>query len=317
MTTGTYTPAVLPSKLIANLVDSYWDTKGGSVPKPMILEKPAPEYQRVDTRNMGDNILFSMEGLREEYITIGFQHRTINADVMAQMNVFSSRQRFYDMAEEVRRIIFSKQFTPTDTLLDGFESYADSTALNVVWSSAANSTLTLRTDTRKYGTNSMRSVISGGNGDIYRAFPTYMHGTTAWDLRPYPHQLKRVTFFAKIDSSTDTIGVTLRSSANRSGLYRTWNVAIDSTAWTEYNVNLTASASASAGTWNPASIDEIAFTNLANGRTFDFDHIDLSTTDFQMLQYTGLRENTNNFQYFQGDVRATYRTHGEPISVLS
>ena len=52
MTTGTYTPAVLPSKLIANLVDSYWDTKGGSVPKPMILEKPAPEYQRVDTRNM-------------------------------------------------------------------------------------------------------------------------------------------------------------------------------------------------------------------------------------------------------------------------
>ena len=80
---------------------------------------------------------------------------------------------------------------------------------------------------------------------------------------------------------------------------------------------MTASASASAGRWNPASIDEIAFTNLANGRTFDFDHIDLSTTDFQMLQYTGLRENTNNFQYFQGDVRATYRTHGEPISVLS
>ena len=77
MTTGTYTPAVLPSKLIANLVDSYWDTKGGSVPKPMILEKPAPEYQRVDTRNMGDNILFSMEGIREEYITVAFQHLSL------------------------------------------------------------------------------------------------------------------------------------------------------------------------------------------------------------------------------------------------
>ena len=60
MTTGTYTPAVLPTKLIANLVDSYWDTKGGSVPKPMILEKPAPAYQRVDTLNMVDNIIFSM-----------------------------------------------------------------------------------------------------------------------------------------------------------------------------------------------------------------------------------------------------------------
>ena len=317
MTTGTYTPAVLPTKLIANLVDSYWDTKGGSVPKPMILEKPAPAYQRVDTRNMGDNIIFSMEGIREEYITIGFQHRTINADVMAEMNVFTSRQRFYDIAEEIRRIIFSKQFTPTDTLLDGFEGYANNTALAAVWGSVANAALTVNTGTRKYGTNSMRAVISGGNGDIYRAFPTYMHGEAAWDLRPYPHQLKRITFSAKIDSSTDTIGVTLRSSANRSGLYRTWNINISSTAWTEYNVNLTATASASAGTWDPTAIDEIAFTNLANGRTFDFDHIDLSTTDFQMLQYTGLRENTNNFQYFQGDVRATYRTHGEPISVLS
>ena len=65
MTTGTYTPAVLPSKLIANLVDSYWDTKGGSVPKPMILEKPAPEYQRVDTRN----ILLCQKILRPKFLT--------------------------------------------------------------------------------------------------------------------------------------------------------------------------------------------------------------------------------------------------------
>tara|TARA_R110000824_G_scaffold52538_1_gene145598 strand:+ start:1355 stop:2308 length:954 start_codon:yes stop_codon:yes gene_type:complete len=317
MTSLTYTPATLPSELLANLVDSYWDTKGGNVPKPIIIEKPTPQYQRIDTRNAGDTIVFSMEGFREEYITIAYQHRDLSADVMAQVNVFTSRQRFYDYIEEIRRIIFAKRFNPTDLLLDGFEGYADSTALNVTWSSAANSTLTLRTDLRKYGTNAMRAVVSGGAGDIYRGFPTYMHGTESFTLQPYPRRLGQVRFFAKIDSGSDTIGVTLRDASNRSGLYRTWNVSIASTSFIEYNVNLGATASSSAGTWDPTLIDEIAFTDLANGRTFDFDHINLATTEFQALLYSGYTEKTNNFQYFQGDLKATYRNVGVPIEVLS
>jgi len=317
MTSLTYTPATLPSELLANLVDSYWDTKGGNVPKPIIIEKPTPQYQRIDTRNAGDTIVFSMEGFREEYITIAYQHRDLSADVMAQVNVFTSRQRFYDYIEEIRRIIFAKRFNPTDLLLDGFEGYADSTALNVTWSSAANSTLTLRTDLRKYGTNAMRAVVSGGAGDIYRGFPTYMHGTESFTLQPYPRRLGQVRFFAKIDSGSDTIGVTLRDASNRSGLYRTWNVSIASTSFIEYNVNLGATASSSAGTWDPTLIDEIAFTDLASGRTFDFDHINLATTEFQALLYSGYTEKTNNFQYFQGDLKATYRNVGVPIEVLS
>ena len=317
MTTLAYTPSALPSQLLANMVESYWDTRGGNIPKPMIAEKPLPQYQRVDARNMGDTILFQLDGFREEYITIAYQHRALYADISAEFNVFTSRQRFYDMIDEVRRIIFSKQFTPTDILLDGFEGYSDSTALNSTWSSAANATLTLRTDTRKYGTNAMRAVISGGNGDIYRAFPTYMHGTTEWNLRPYPQRLKKITFYAKIDSGSDVIGVTLRDASNRSGLYRTWNVTVDSTDWTSRTVNLSSTANASAGTWDPTLIDEIAFTNLANGRTFDIDHIDIATTEFQMLEYRSFTENTNNFQYFQGTLKAQYRAHGEGVSQLS
>ncbi|MAE81667.1 MAG: hypothetical protein CMB80_02940 [Flammeovirgaceae bacterium] len=317
MTTLAYTPAALPSQLLANIVESYWDTRSGNIPKPMIAEKPLPEYQRIDARNMGDTVLFQLDGFREEYITIAYQHRALYADVSAEFSVFTSRQRFYDTIEEVRRIIFSKQFKPTDILLDGFEGYADSTALNVVWSSAANSTLTLRTDTRQYGTNAMRAVISGGNGDIYRGFPTYMHGTTAWTLRPYPERLKKIAFYAKIDSSTDTIGVTLRDASNRSGLYRTWNVLINSTDWKGYSVNLSATADASAGTWDASLIDEIAFTNLATGRTFDIDHIDLATTEFQFLQYISFNEKVDNFQYFQGTLKAQFRSHGEPVSQLS
>jgi len=317
MTTLPYAPATLPSQLFANLVDSYWDTHGGNVPKPMILERPAPQYQRIDTRNMGDTVVFSMEGFREEYITIAYQHRDLSADVMAQLNVFTSRQRFYDYVEEIRRIIFAKRFNPTDFLLDGFEGYADSTALNVAWSSVANTTLTLNTGARQYGTNSMRAVVSGGAGDAYVGFPTYMHGTETFDLQPHPRRLGQIRFYAKIDSGSDTIGVTLRDASNRSGLYRTWNVSVAATTFTGYSVNLSNTANASAGTWDPTLIDERAFTDLATGRTFDFDHIDLATTEFQAILYSGYNEKVDNFQYFQGDLRATYRNVGATVSNLS
>ena len=62
-------------------------------------------------------------------------------------------------------------------------------------------------------------------------------------------------------------------------------MTIDSTNFIEKVVNIDTAASSSAGTWNPALIDEIAFTSLAANRTFDIDHIDLSTREFQFFQY--------------------------------
>ena len=94
-------------------------------------------------------------------------------------------------------------------------------------------------------------------------------------------------------------------------------MTVDSTDWTSRTDNLSSTANASAGTWDPTLIDEIAFTNLANGRTFDIDHIDIATTEFQMLEYRSFTENTNNFQYFQGTLKAQYRAHGEGVSQLS
>ena len=313
MTSLTYTPRFRSSELITNLVDSYWDTKGGNVPKPTIIEKPYEDAQRLDIRNTGDHCIVSLEGVTENFITLGFQHLEVEANILVEFNTFTSRQRMYDHIEEVRRILLAKRFDPTDYLLDGFEGYADSTAVNATWGDTTdNSTMTLLTSARKYGTNSMRIVVgSGGAGEAYRAFPT------TFTVKPYPRRLQQVKFFAKIDSSSDVIGVTLRDASNRAGLYRTWNVTVDSTSFTEFIVDITATASASNGTWDATLIDEIAFTNLATGRTFDIDHIDFATTEFQMLEYKSFRENTNNFQYFQGTLKAQYRSHGEAVSQLS
>ena len=312
MTTLTYSPRFRSSELVANLVDSYWDTKGGTVEKPVIIEKPYEQSQRLDIRNTGNHILVSLEGVQENFITIGYQNLTVEASMLVEFNTFTSRQMLYDHIDEVRRILLAKRYDPTDYLLDGFEGYANDAALRAIWGdTTTNSTLSLLDSDRKYGTNSMRATISGGAGEVYRGFPT------TFTIKPYPRRLQQIKFFAKINSGSDVIGVTLRDASNRSGLYRTWNVTIDNTsAFEERIVNINTAASSSAGTWDPALIDEIAFTSLRSGKTFDFDHIDLSTSEFQFLEYTGFKENTNNFQFWSAELRARLRAHGESVAEL-
>jgi len=312
MTTVTYSPRFRSTELMVNLLDSYWDTKGGLVPKPVIIEKPYETAQRLDIRNTGNHVIVSLEGITENFITIGFQNLVIEAAMLFEFNTFTSRQSMYDQIDEVRRILLIKRFEPDDFLLDGFEGYSNDAALQAIWGdTTTNSTPSLLTSARKYGTNSMRVVVgSGGNGEVYRGFPT------TFTVKPYPRRLQQIKFFAKIDSGSDVIGVTLRDASNRSGLYRTWNATVNTTTFSEFLISINTTAASSAGTWDATLIDELAFTSLAANRTFDIDHIDLSTREFQFVEYKGFKENTNNFQYFSTELRASMRSHGEAVPVL-
>jgi len=311
--TLTYTPEGRPSQLLRDLLSTYWDARtGGEITKPIIIERPLPEFQRVDTRNAGDTIIVSMEGTSEKLIHIGFKNREIESSMALDFNVFTSRQRLYDMIQETRRIIFAKQHEPNDYLLDGFDAYANTTALRAVWTAETNTTATLLTSARQFGINSMRLVQSGGVGGVYMALPA----TTSLIPRPYPDRLRQIRFYVKIDSGTATVGVRLRDASNRAGLYREWTVTIDSTAFAKKIVDFSDTPTSSAGTWNSSLIDEVAFTSLDNNRTIDIDHIDLSTTEFQFLEYGGYEETLDTFNYFGGRMRATYKSVGDAVDVL-
>ena len=121
MTTQTYVPGTRPSQLVTNLLDSYWDTRSGSIPKPTIIETPYADAQRIDLRNTGDHCLVSLAGTTESFITLGMQHRIFEANIDIDLNTFTSRERMYDHMDEIRRILFAKRKDPTDFLLDGFE----------------------------------------------------------------------------------------------------------------------------------------------------------------------------------------------------
>lgn len=306
-----YSPEPQPTQLLRDLLLTYWDIRtGGEIPIPTIIEKPTPDYQRIDLRNDGDVILISNVGFQERPITIAFQHREITVDMLVEIKNCTSRQRMYDIVQEVRRIIFSKQHEPDDYLLDSFESYADTTALLVAWSDGTGfSTITLDTAERKFGDNSMQVVVAGGVGEAFIALPD----DTVLVPRPYPERLQKVRLYAKVDSGSPVIGVTLRDASNRTGLFRTWDVTVNSTSFSSYTVDFSTSPDSEAGTWDVSLIDEIAFTSLDTGRTFEFDHIELVTEEFQFLQYNGYIENTETFDYWEAEIRASFRSTGDPV----
>lgn len=310
-----YTPEPRPSQLLRDLLLTNWDIRtDGSIPRPIIIEKPPPDYQRADIRNEGDHIWVSLEGFQERPLTIAFGHREITTDMLMHCSVFTSRQRLYDYINEVRRIIYTKQHNPDDYLLDGFESYADSTALNVVWAdTTGNSTITLDTGESQFGNQGMQVVTAGGDGEVYRALPFASTNDIPLVPQPFPGRLRRVRFFAHVDSGSPVIGVTLRDASNRTGLFRTWNVTITGTSFVEYRVDFDDTADDSTGVWDESLIDEIAFTSIDSGRTLDIDHIDLSTEEFQFIQYNGYEEMVEDFEFFEADIRASFRSHGDVV----
>jgi len=311
--TLTYTPEGRPTQLLRDLLLSYWDVRtNNEIPTPTILEVPLPNFQRVDVRNEGDTILVSLEGLEEQLIHIGFKNRQITASMQMQFNVFTSRQRLYDMIREARRIIFSKQHQPTDYLLDDFDSYADNAAIRAVWTAGANTTVNIDTSSKQFGTKSMSAVVSGGVGEVSRALPA----ATILIPRPYPDRLRYITFYGKINTGTDTIGVRLRDASSNNALHRTWDISVDST-FSKYVIDLSGTPSATAGTWNSSLIDELAFTGIDNSKTLNVDHIDLATAEFDFLEYQGYAEDTATFNYFSGTMTADFRNVGEPVDELS
>lgn len=103
-----YTPEPIPSLMIKQLLDTEWDeTLQQKIPKPHIID--VGENIRVDIK-LGDSprdwIEVSLSNSGEREIWRGeWQYSDIVAEVQCKIETALSRQRLYDLMQQVRRIV--------------------------------------------------------------------------------------------------------------------------------------------------------------------------------------------------------------------
>lgn len=103
-----YQPESRPSTVIRDALDAQWDTGGGNIPKPTIIDiNNATSPLRADLINVGDHILVYQTNFIEQPIgtwVYGNQTTTVVLDIYTAV----SRQRVYDLMQESRRIFHAR-----------------------------------------------------------------------------------------------------------------------------------------------------------------------------------------------------------------
>lgn len=156
-------------------------------------------------------------------------------------------------------------------LFDNFESYADSAALQAVWTTTAV-TRTLETVAPLRGAKSMNGVVTNATNQVKRNI------NNAIFEYPFPKRLRYITFKATVDSGTAAFTVKIWGSANEANNYKEWSVQpkdqfndiiidIDDDNQEGFPTVTTGAA------YEPTTINRFSFEDLTNGRTYYFDDI--------------------------------------------
>ena len=136
-----YRPKPYPTQILRDLLRSCWDTT--YLPRPTIIEKPSPEYQRMDLYNDSPHIVVSAGDIEETLIHIAFQNLSITVPMEIEIHTAAHpdemeakfdgldrgemeshrfrRQLLHDYAEEVQKIILLWQHDPNIYLVGDFE----------------------------------------------------------------------------------------------------------------------------------------------------------------------------------------------------
>lgn len=130
---ATYSAEPIPTKILTDLLIDQWDAKtgSGSIPRPTIIDvNSSVETQRAAREanlERGDYILAFLDIPGEEEIPIG-NWTYVNRKSRVAFEVYSahSRQRLYDIKQEVRRIIHSNIHSVTSFQRVEYKGFTES-----------------------------------------------------------------------------------------------------------------------------------------------------------------------------------------------
>ena len=325
MTSSVATLETRPTALLKYLLETFWDTRNGALPKPTVREVPIERAPRIETEG-NDHLLIYMEDRIEETIHIGYKNIDLTIPMRVTYEFSSSRQRMYECAAEVKRIIRTHQHDPAVYLLDGFENYNREESLALRWARRdstddpnINYTNLLLLDTASenpIATNpTFLRVTSNTAFPILRfryTLPDFVRDTDYGDMYYdfLPH-VKYLSFFARHrdGSGNKSLRVFIGAGNNR----RTETFSL-TTEWNQYSFNVEDFVENVVYT-NPDSTHYLDFNGAMYG--MDLDYIVLGSCDYQFLRWQNFREAPETFNYWRGETRAEYRDVGAPIETFS
>jgi len=162
-------------------------------------------------------------------------------------------------------------------VFDNFESPSTTASIQADWIETL-CTATRETTSPLNGEGSMKVVVAGGAGSLYKLLDRALFGY------PFPGhngiRFRYIKFRATCDTGIETIRVQLENTAG--SIYRYWEIDVAQSIYTEHVIDLDENNeesfptfAGSGGTWDPEVIDRISFANLSDGRTFYFDDLEL------------------------------------------
>ena len=332
MTTAVATLETRPTALLKYMLETFWDEQDGALPTPTVREVPIERAARIEVEG-NDHLLIYMEDRVEETIHIGYKNIDLTIPMRVVFEVSSSRQKMYDMAREVRRIIRTHQHDPAVYLLEGFENYdKDESQIEPRWArrdstdnpSINYTNLVLHDDERPIATNPTYLRIRSNTAFPILRFrytlPNFVRETDYGDMYYdfLPH-VKYLSFYARhIDggNNTKTLNVYLRKrdeDGNELKVGTSLTPFRITTEWQQYSFNLEEFLDDMYN--NPTDEYYLDFNCAAYG--MDLDYIVLGSCDYQFMRYINFREHPETFNYWRGEIRAEYRDVGAPIDSFS
>ena len=131
-----YTAEAIPVTIVESLLDTYWDTNSGNIPKPSMVDvNNATDPLRADLINTGDYLLLKADTPTFEETPIGtWVYGNQRHSVLIEVYTATSRQRLYDLVKEVRRICHARMHNLTNFQRIRFIRFSENTEAQVnVW----------------------------------------------------------------------------------------------------------------------------------------------------------------------------------------
>ena len=327
----------IPYQLVRDLLRTHWNED--FIPRPIILERPTPEYQRVDLYNHGPHLVISVEDVIEELIHIGFRNLNvtvpINIEILTagrpqeMMNTkdresdWERHQLVFHYAREIQRIILSNQHDPNVYLLTDMERDEE----EAKWSFPSEVTIELDNAIKGYGERSLKIVNTDTTNEqtISISLPPdeRVQGDNSLPLVPRPGgRLRALKLFAGTNSTSAGMSMEISLSSASENL-EVYNGDVTLEDWdgfdelSGYFLHLDSyDLLSEIGRRADRATDWVLSFTIPANTTVWLDHIVFSTCEYQMLLYQQFQEDLDDYQFHSGIIRATFRSVGDPVDTL-